>query len=793
MPLGLATLALLASFRTVPASSQKDAPKAEPQKQESQKQELQKQEPQKQGDTRKDGRPFIKAPVGDPATLAQIRGWDGWKIGPIQGYDSFAGPVTTAVPPLAPVDPAATPYKLRVFVFTRTERPLSDGRVVRGSIEPDGVKRVRAAVENLRAIVRATTQGRVDLVPTVTVDEEPMDAARLETELPLRMNGGKFDAEDGVDRGPFSGAIVVAPENLGLGLASGTPYASLDFYASGGEEAGTGLEAAMLGLTVQTMVGRLRLDGVAASYTGAGEAPAKADWPNLGAWLRPQDLPLLRAGLDASAPALDAAAGAHAAPPLGPLTTGGLPYRGAQAFLEADPETKPGLEGSHGTVLRLRETGTVRRTRLRLPKVAIPADRRLGFWARVGGLDSFAVEWDRKEGGKSVRERTILGPVEVERGAEFALDGKWHRVVVAVPTGAEEIEIVAARANEARRELSFANLWLDDFEWTTDAATPIVAGSSAEAFERAKTAEGADLAPLLADSSPAVRLLALKRVGKGDGALEPTVVRLAATEIVGENARAAAAALARLGTPTAIAALRRGLTLGPAEATRQASAAALAATGDPAQITTVAILLGRTPWRSRLAAVEALGQYRQENAVRFRLSATLQEIPELRYAALLPATTENADERQKLLYAAINDPSDAIRAFAGDRLLDARDPSVRNEGLRGTADDSAWVRVLMQRSLARRANPELKAGVLKGLADPVGLVRAEALRALVALGAPESAEVATILDDPHPDVLVALNDLAKAGKITLPQATKARIAASQDARLKGEIPDGFRR
>ncbi len=726
-------------------------------------------------------RPTIAPPATPPAGLAEVRAWKGWKLGPILSYEGFAGPADLPIPPLdTPAIAGAVPFKLRVFVLARTDEAGADGRVIRRGIEGAGVERLRAAVANVRAVVRATTGGRVDLVPTITVDDEPArfdDLAAEEDYVRLRINGGRFDAEDGVDRGPFSGVLLVAPSPLKPGRAAGTAFVPVDFYAAGGEDGGARLEAALLDSTERLMADRLRdVGGVDVPRVASGGGASAL--PDLGAWLRDADLPLLRPGLDLSAPVLAAAtAGAPSAPPTFAAakdpTGPGTPATGEAVYLEPDPE--------RGGVLRLRETGGVRRGRLALPRVAVPAGKALGFWIKVGSGDSAALRVRR---GNGTSETTILGPVEAERGVPLALDGRWHRVVVSVPEDAAAMEIVPPRPGEARRDLAFANVWLDDFEWTSDAPTPLATGPGAEAFERAKGATGADLASSLADPSSAVRLAALGRVAKGDASLEAAVIRLAAGEIEPENARAAVAALGRLGTPGAIAAAKRALTLGPSEVSRQEAARVLAATGDPSLVTTIAILLGRPSWRSRLAAVEALGLYRQENAVRFRLSATLQENPELRYAALRPATVANGDERQKLLYAAINDPSDEIRAFACDRLLDSADPAVAGEGLRGTADDSPWVRLLLQRALARRASPAFRAAALRGVADPVGRVRGEALRALAALGLLDPAEVPNALNDPHPEVLLALVELARAGKILLPPATKALVAASRDRRLR---------
>ncbi|MER3496167.1 MAG: hypothetical protein C4320_04815, partial [Armatimonadota bacterium] len=90
--------------------------------------------------------------------------------------------------------------------------------------------RARKAVANLHLLVREVTGNRVRLETSISVDEDGLgqseDAA---TYASYRINGGKFDAEDGVDRGPFSGVLLLGPFlKEQVVMANGTPVAAGD-------------------------------------------------------------------------------------------------------------------------------------------------------------------------------------------------------------------------------------------------------------------------------------------------------------------------------------------------------------------------------------------------------------------------------------------------------------------------------------------------------------------------------------------------------------------------------------
>ncbi|MER3496168.1 MAG: hypothetical protein C4320_04820, partial [Armatimonadota bacterium] len=435
---------------------------------------------------------------------------------------------------------------------------------------------------------------------------------------------------------------------------------------------------------------------------------------------------------------------------LPPLVPGGAvrgPYMGpVGVWIEDDAE--------RGTVLRYREGSLERGGGFRLPDLSPPPGKNLAFWMRHATRDPLALV---SESGT-----VILGNgFELGPSIEVPSDGKWHRIVVKPSTGMTFAPPVGT-AGTMRRDNPVVNVWLSDFEWTEDAPTPLVESEGGRRFREIATASPTELISALGSGDALLAYAALLHLDPATPGYEAAVTPLL-NEINAVVAREAARRLGGLASESARAALKRALNFGPSEAVRQEAAYALAKTGDPSLIPTLAILLGRPNWRSRLASVEALSAFRQNNAIRFRLSATLQDNPEIRFAALRTARLDDPDERQKLLYAAINDPSDAVRILASEKLLDSPDEAIRAEGLRAIADDSSWVRRQMQVGLARRKDVAFREAMLKGTGDANPEVRAAAARALGAVGLLNPSVAPALFNDAHPSVLGALSDEERAG------------------------------
>ncbi|RYG87409.1 HEAT repeat domain-containing protein, partial [bacterium] len=504
-----------------------------------------------------------------PATVADVLAWDGWKgvgvsASAVPSWPSY--PKT--IPPPRPDDSTATVFKLKVFVLTRAE--LDPLGVERASLLPSMVDRTRTALRNVQSIVRDASGGRLDVSLAIAPEEEPLDLSSGESAIAdyvrTRINGGLFDAEDGIDRGPYSGVLVVEPGAPSVStVVAGTPIRTVDFYTAGGQVEGTDLEAYLLESVLTLMGDRLREHG--GTVLPPDAAPSEG-WPDLRS--TPADaLPALRPGLEGAAgtSASPSSAGvAWRVPAVGHTNVPGLAYGPIAIYFEPDPE--------RGTVLRYREASELRLGGVRLPIDTFPAGKNLAFWTRVSareGLSLRAKIGKTPEGtplSQAIRtEETIMGPLEAERGADLPLDGAWHRIVVAIPPGTSELTIgpSLARMGLSRRDSALVNVWFDDFEWTDEAPTPIVDGPSRAAAERLGSATPSDLATLLADPSGRVRARALTLVPAGAADLEPLVLARAA-EIDPAVAREAVKALTRIGTPSALLAVRRILTVGPNEA-----------------------------------------------------------------------------------------------------------------------------------------------------------------------------------------------------------------------------------
>ncbi|RYG42677.1 hypothetical protein EON79_18415, partial [bacterium] len=440
-------------------------------------------------------RPLISDPVGPPATAAEILAWEGWKgVGtrPLPAVQAREYP--TEIPALRPDDPTAVPFKLKVYVLTRVENdPLGTER---SSILPGGVERVRTAIRNAQAIVREGSAGRIDLALAFVTEEESLNLANPEADLPRylgpRINGGRFDAEDGVERGPYSGILVVAPGVREAAVTvNGTPVRALDFYRSGGQFGGTALESNIVDTVTALMADRIREMG---GTVLPPEAGPRVGWPDYRP-LPADALPALRPGVETNTAAVAGSTWRLPAP--FSAQSASAATAPVTMYLEADP--------ARGPVLRYQEPGEVRLGGYALPIATPPVGKNLAFWMKVSGGEGLSLRatlGGTSEGAQpAVRtEETIIGPLEGEQGVAFPYDGAWHRVVVAIPAGTSSLDLGPSlqRVGLIRRDIQNVNAWFDDFEWTDEAPMPIVDGPSRANIARLGSATVADLPTLLA-------------------------------------------------------------------------------------------------------------------------------------------------------------------------------------------------------------------------------------------------------------------------------------------------------
>lgn len=228
-------------------------------------------------------------------------------------------------------------------------------------------------------------------------------------------------------------------------------------------------------------------------------------------------------------------------------------------------------------------------------------------------------------------------------------------------------------------------------------------------------------------------------------------------------AGAAAESLAKQDTPTAWAALKRAVEIGPFDFTRVYAARAMAQRKDPLLVATLSLMLTSPSWRGRGYAAQALGAIPGDRP-QLVLMAFLHEIdPGARRAVTLAADVNNNEVCKRLLWSAVNDPSDELRALSCFRLIQSGKPNFVSEGLKGVRDDSVGMRrrllELLRGTPIEAARPALRLAI----ADTSPLVRADALRTMAAWPDPvPRSEYESVLNDPDPRVQAALAELRKA-------------------------------
>jgi HEAT repeat protein len=491
----------------------------------------------------------------------------------------------------------------------------------------------------------------------------------------------------------------------------------------------------------------------------------------------------------------------------------------AEVKLSENPATvaKIGPDPERGQVLKLAETSAFRDGGLVLPArsdgkpiATIEATPTLSFDVKSVSKDPLAIRLDSSDGKTvwvSIGQDPILvtpRPNTVVASSDFSSDGKWQRIAVDLRPLAKQAGMVdvlrmaieptpnaklAGKLQPEPIDYSFA-----DFKFSTDPAGSLVApvspsASSADPEARALFAAqaksaGPELAALLKDKSPMVRLNATTAY---IGIKDPTVEEALISNSLDLDPSVAAAAMNALnaeGSDTAKAVVRRSVSVSLSDYAKMAAAKLLADTKNPKVVEDVSRLLAARSWQAHVWAVESLAEIETPESQTYRLAFIGMSDP-----AVKLAVTEHADPAQErvasaLLWSAVNEPSDVVRAASYIKLIQSTSVSNKTEGYKGVRDDSRFVRKLVLRYLAAFPSEEHRGALRIAVADRSAQVRAEALLGFAALekGA-TSDEIANVLDDPDPTVELALIELSKKRSLKLPQKTLDAMLASPDPRV----------
>jgi HEAT repeat protein len=743
--------------------------------------------------------------------------WRGWKY--LNGASSapariYAGPGNWGELAGAKSDADAVTLRVKFVIFRSVERMGQDRngllRADRETIEDNQFAEVQNAIQRLALHVASVSGGKARLVPEIAIETETMRGTRdPQTAIPAlsndrfgeafvrgylrpRINGGGYEAEDKVFRGPYHSviclfpAIVQRPESTQV---YGMPVHVLSIespdklYASG--DLDTRLRAALASGAVL----RAQRHGYAAP-TGS----ETTDWKEVA-----------NLGEETGA---DMATHVGKPAPVGPEL--GAPIASVPTWRSASAEPSLVTDVDKSQVVKFLLKGPTRAVAVAFPNrgdgqplTKLADNRTLNITLRTLAKDPLAIRLEGKDGKRAwvtLQPETPVGePLENAQTAAIKADGTWETLAidiapVAQKAGIDEITALALEftphARRTMRTLSEAmEVFIDDVHFSNDPQSGVQTATDEVAtkatFAKQATAASPELLALLSERHPVIRLNAADAYTRiKDPAAEDALTTIA-IGMDGSAGERALSALAFQGTDTAKASIRRMVRTALLGYSRGIAAMRLAELNDPKTVGDLSSLLAHREWQTRLAGVQSLAKLTNREAGIVRLAFLAQENPEIKLAVTEAIDANDEPQVRRLLWSMVNEGPDLIRAASALKLIQSPLPALKSEGYKAVRDDSPTVRVLVLEGLAARPDEANREAIRLGLADRNPSVRAAALHAVAALekGATDE-ELAPALEDAHPDVQMALIAYAEKRGVKLPSAAVERLRNSPFPRVQ---------
>jgi HEAT repeat protein len=727
-------------------------------------------------------------PLPAPASLPPISGfkeWSGFKYLPSSGARAIPARFPVAgdwSKILAAPKPDAAVWRTKVLILDRIDRTYEHGRGVvwpgHHALFPVSVASVRRSLPQLRALVSHLTEGAVNM--TFDISEEPEPLTIEGGDLPAvaaryllpRINGGTYAAEDGIFRGPYQSVFVIHP-------AGGEPKAPFELQGAQVDFVGLpDVPAAESDGALAFELARRWQEQVKLRAAAAGALHPSTDWA------------AIIQGADAST---ETRLKLLAAPP---ATLPALPDLQNRAERGTLTNLKLATDPQHGEVLTMEEVGAFRTGGFTLPTRAdgpaipdVAATPTFSFWMKSDSQDSVVLQF---------RDGETVKAVALGRDVPFTYDNLWHQVKIDLRPLKKIDEIAVAPDAVAlaslRQTLGPVVASFSDFESTADAPDPKPTAelpSSTATNPETRAAWAATAGPgdarraLLKDPVEAVRAnAAASALARPDAADEPALVETALYNYDPNVFGPALRALGKLKTPTATEALQRAIRGAASDRARGMAAEVLSETHDPKLVALILPLNQARSRAARLSAVRALGNIPGEESTLMRMAFLPQIDPEIKLATTLTADANDDYQGRKLLWSAVNEPSDAVRLESLRRLSYSTVKEFQSEGMKGVRDDSVGVRVALLQAWTSTPRKELLPAIRLALTDRYPRVRAAALAALAANADPiDPKDLTSAFADPDPQVALAVLRIAKEKSIPIPADTLDRWRKSPDPRL----------
>lgn len=692
------------------------------------------------------------------------------------------------------VAPNAAVWRTKVVILRRVDRNQERGGKLfwpgHHDLPPASVTRVRRALVQLHSLAAALTKGSCNLVLDISEEADTLTTDRgdltkvVEKYLAPRFNGGRYDAEDGIFRGPYQSVIVIHPLG-GEGRETEvhqTPVTLVGLPDVYGLDVDGGIATSLAQVWVDSVRRRAALAGFTTWETGnldralpLGTLESPLPYVPNGDWA-----PVLAGADDTTDARLKLQA--FSPKPSGPLAAGIATL--ATASIGPDTNAHLADDPQRGKVLVVDEIGFYRAGGFSLPRPAsgpsidVSATPTLHFWMKSGSQDPVVIQVQTPDKGNV--------PYRLGVDVPFAYDDTWHPVSLDLKaSGAKSVDGIligpdAQTRASLRQTIGPITASFAEFKAGSDTpdARPAAENPSPNAItpearaEWAATAGPGDARRLLfKDPSEPVRANALAAaLAQPDPADEPVLIDSGLYNYDPTVFGPAIRALGNAKTPNADEGLKKILRTAAADRARGLAAEVLADTHDPKLVALILPLNQARSRAARLSAVRALGKIPGNESALMRMAFLPQDDPEIKLETTLTADANDDYQGRKLLWSAVNEPSDAVRLESLKRLSYATVKEFQAEGLKGVRDDSIAVRTGLLEAWALQPKKEFLPSIRLALTDKSPRVRAAALAALAANPEPiDEKDLTAAFADPDPSVARAVQALAKKRGIEAPK------------------------
>lgn len=693
----------------------------------------------------------------------------------------------------------------KIVVFCRissvVKDPLGIAYPHQSVIQSSTLDETLRNIASLKDWVARDSNGKVDFIPDVTVVQDPIHAESTglkfaEYYFASRLNGGGYEAEDKIFRGPYQGAIYVLP---GVGSDSsepvtfihGTPISAVYRSAHEGPFSPVALGKRLHHCLFSQLKSRL------ASRFSRLSAGASAGWAE---------------ALDTSELRTDELL-RRLVSPLEVSLAQWSPPENTLSALSPDTGVAIVSDLDKGSVVRVTETGIERTGGFAFPipgegdvivKSGVSTTLTLELRSTSRDAIGFLISDGAGHSHSYSLGRTAESGVASEISDEipFSYDGTWQKIgldirslgditgVFVVPTSSAR---AVGRTGTGLIQVDIASARFTSEPAVTPLSAPVANPKSGDPLDQSLYAvraseTSAELLSLISNRDETVRLnacLAYSRLK--DEAAIPLLVH-ASSDLNAEVAGAAVQALAFQGGPDLTTNLNSILRGSLTFLARQNAARFLGESKDPARTLDLAYLLSDPSGQNRLAAMEALVNIPGKQAGTIRMAYITQDDPQMKVLITRAADPNDEEQMRKLLWSAVNEPSDVVRAESDIKLIQSKSEYLRKEGYKGVRDDSLFTRLLVLDFLQQNPSEFNRSALRLAVTDRSWRVRTSALKGFAVLDQNVSLdEVANILSDPNPEVQLALVALAVRKGLILPESTKNLMCASPDNRVKEAV------